>query len=109
MKNKLTNEILQLIANRFRILAEPLRLEILQSLGAKECSVSEIVSATGATQPNVSKHLRVMQEAGILKRRQEKNSVYYSVTDESIFSMCDTVCNSLKVQIENQSKIMAFA
>jgi len=109
MRKKLTNEILHLIANRFRVLAEPLRLEILQNLGAEERSVGEIVLATGATQPNVSKHLRVMQEAGILKRRQEKNSVYYSIADESIFAMCDTVCNSLKVQTENQSKIMALA
>lgn len=108
MKKKLTSEILELVANRFRVLAEPLRLEILQNLGNEEHSVGEIVLATGATQPNISKHLRVMQEAGILKRRQEKNSVYYSVADESIFSMCDTVCNSLKVQTENQSKIMAL-
>lgn len=109
MKKILTNEILALIANRFRVLAEPLRLEILHNLGNEERTVNEIVSATGASQPNVSKHLRVMQESGILKRRQEKNCVYYSVADDSIFSMCDTVCNSLKIQTEIQSKIMAFA
>lgn len=109
MKKNLTNEILALIANRFRVLADPLRLEILHNLGNEERTVNEIVSATGASQPNVSKHLRLMQESGILKRRQEKNCVYYAVADDSIFSMCDTVCNSLKVQIENQSKIMALA
>ena len=108
MKKKLTSEIIVLIANRFRVLAEPTRLEILHGLGTDECSVGEIVSMTGATQPNVSKHLRVMQGAGILKRRQEKNSVYYSVADESIFSMCDTVCSSLREQTENRSKIMAL-
>lgn len=109
MKKKLTSEIIGLIANRFRILAEPLRLEILHYLGSDERTVNEISVATGASQPNVSKHLRVMQDAGVLKRRQEKNNAFYSVADDSIFSMCDTVCNSLKMQTENKSKIMAFA
>lgn len=105
MEKKLTSEIIALVANRFRVLAEPTRLEILHGLDTDECSVGEIVSRIGATQPNVSKHLRVMQEAGILKKRQDKNLVYYSVADDSIFSMCDTVCNSLRVQTESQSKL----
>jgi ArsR family transcriptional regulator len=109
MKKKLPKEILELVAHRFRILGEPIRLEILQCLGENELMVTEIVSAIGASQPNVSKHLRVMLEAGILKRRQEKNCVYYSIADESIFLLCDTVCNSLKTLTENQSKIMSFA
>jgi ArsR family transcriptional regulator len=105
---KLSNEILSLVANRFRVLSEPLRLEILQCLGNEAKSVNQIVEATGASQPNVSKHLRVMQEAGILARRQEKNNVYYSVSDNSIFAMCDAVCGSLKEQVANQSKVMAM-
>lgn len=85
-----------------------MRLEILQALGEDELTVTEIVSAIGASQPNVSKHLRVMQEAGILNRRQEKNCVFYSIADESIFLLCDTVCNSLKMMTESKSKILSL-
>ena len=102
---KLSKEVLNLVANQFRVLGEPLRLEILQFLESGEKTVNEIVISTNASQPNVSKHLRVMQEAGILTRRQEKNSVFYSVADNSIFTMCETVCGSLKTKLENQSRV----
>ena len=103
---KLSNEILILVANQFRVLGEPLRLQILQFLEDGEKSVNQIVEETNSSQPNISKHLRVMQDAGILVRRQEKNNVFYSVADYSIFTMCETVCGSLKAKLENQSKIL---
>ncbi|MBX3242837.1 MAG: winged helix-turn-helix transcriptional regulator [Acidobacteria bacterium] len=106
---KLSNDVLILVANQFRVLAEPLRLQILQYLEDGERSVNEIVEATSASQPNISKHLRVMHEAGILDRRQEKNSAFYSVADQSIFTMCETVCGSLKTKTERQARIMAAA
>lgn len=106
---KLSNDVLVLVANQFRILAEPLRLQILQYLEDGERSVNEIVEATGTSQPNISKHLKVMYEAGILLRRQEKNSALYSVADNSIFTMCETVCGSLKRKAAEQAKLMATA
>ncbi len=102
---KLSKEILGLVANQFRVLAEPLRLEILQYLEDGEKTVNEIVLATKASQPNISKHLRVMLQAGILVKRQEKNNAYYSVADQTIFTMCETVCGSLKTKLKNQSKV----
>lgn len=93
-------ELLELVADRFKVLSEATRLQILQELQAGELSVTEIVSAIQAGQPNVSKHLRVLQEAGLVQRRQEGNSVYYRIADESIFTMCDAVCGSLKEQAE---------
>lgn len=103
---KLTKEILRLVANQFRVLAEPLRLEILQYLENEEKTVNEIVMATNASQPNISKHLRVMLEAGVLVKRQDKNNVFYSVADHTIFTMCETVCGSLKIKLRNQSKVL---
>lgn len=103
----LTNEIIEMVASQFRVLSEPLRLQILQNLQSGELSVNQIVEATKASQPNISKHLRVMQQAGILLRRQEKNTVYYAVADDSIFTMCEIVCGSLKKQIEGRSKMLA--
>lgn len=89
-------EALPLVANRFKVLAEPLRLRILQSLETGELSVNEITEAVESTQSNVSKHLKLLQDTGLVGRRQEGNTVYYSIADESVFALCDLVCNSLR-------------
>lgn len=78
------------------MLSDPMRLQILHALNRGEMSVMEIVGATGASQPNVSKHMRLLQDAGLVTRRQQGNSAYYRIADESIFEMCDVVCDSLK-------------
>jgi DNA-binding transcriptional ArsR family regulator len=111
MKNKkqaLTPEALELVAARFKVLAEPLRLNILQCLQDGEMSVSEITEAVDSTQPNVSKHLKMLQDAGIVARRQSGNNVYYSVADETIFQLCDVVCSSLRKRLEKQSGALSF-
>jgi ArsR family transcriptional regulator len=92
---ELTDEALEMIAARFRMLAEPMRLKILHALGDVEMSVSELVEATGAGQANVSKHLALLLEAGVVARRKEGLMVYYRVSDATIFDLCDAVCSSL--------------
>src|SRR5574341_895907 len=91
----MTVEALQFVAARFKILADPLRLRILHTLQDGERSVTAITEAVGATQPNVSKHLKILQEAGFLARRQDGNTVYYAIADRSVFALCDLVCSSL--------------
>ena len=88
-------EALQLVAARFKVLSDPMRLRILQVLETGETSVSALSEAVESTQPNVSKHLKLMQEAGMLARRQEGNTVYYSISDPTVFELCDVVCSSL--------------
>jgi DNA-binding transcriptional ArsR family regulator len=91
----LTEEAFALIAGRFRALAEPMRLKLLHELGDLELSVSELVEATGAGQANVSKHLALMLDAGLVSRRKDGLKVFYRVADPSIFDMCEAVCSSL--------------
>ena len=79
-------EALKLVAARFKVLSDPMRLRILQELQTGEMSVTALTEAVESTQPNVSKHLRTLQEAGLLARRQEGNTVYYSIADPTIFS-----------------------
>ena len=98
-------EALNLVAERFKILAEPLRLRILQALEEGERSVTEITATVESTQPNVSKHLKTLQDAGLLARRQEGNTVFYQVADETVFELCDVVCASLKAHLATQSAI----
>jgi DNA-binding transcriptional ArsR family regulator len=94
-RKELSDEALDLIAARFRLLAEPMRLRLLHTLGDREMSVSELVEATGAGQANVSKHLGLLADAHIVGRRKEGLNTYYRVTDESIFTLCEDVCSSL--------------
>ncbi len=103
----LSIEALELIANRFKILSEPIRLRILQTLQDGEKSVTELTEAVETSQPNVSKHLKILQDAGVVKRNQQGNTVYYSIADESIFTLCETVCSSLEMRLRNQAEIFA--
>lgn len=79
------------IAGRFRILGEPLRLRLLFQLKEGEVSVTELSLRLATTQPNVSKHLKVLLNAGIVRRRQFKNSAFYSLADQSVFALCREV------------------
>lgn len=88
-------EALQLVAGRFKVLSDPMRLRILQVLECGETGVSALAESVESTQPNVSKHLKTMQDAGLLARRQEGNTVYYSIADPTVFDLCEVVCNSL--------------
>ena len=110
MPNKnLSIEAIELIANRFKILSEPIRLRILQTLQDGEKSVTELTETVETSQPNVSKHLKILQDAGIVKRNQQGNTVYYSIADESIFTLCETVCSSLETRLKNQAEIFALS
>lgn len=94
-----------LVASRFKVLSEPLRLQILQHLEQGESSVNAIAEAVRATQPNVSKHLKILQDEDLIARRQEGNTVFYRIADPSVFELCRVVCGSLKENLSNRAAI----
>jgi len=98
---------IDMVAARFRILGEPLRIRIIQELQDGEKNVSELVAAVGSTQPNVSKHLRILQEAGIVGRRQDGNLVYCYITDDSVLHLCDAVCSSVGERLSRDARLAA--
>jgi ArsR family transcriptional regulator len=98
-------EALGLVAGRFKVLAEPLRLQILQYLQGGEASVTDVTRAVESTQPNISKHLKILQEEGLVSKRQQGNTVFYMIADPSIFDLCDLVCGSLKAKFIERSEI----
>lgn len=102
---QMSGEAIELVADRFKVLSEPLRLKILQLLQDGERSVTELTALTGTSQPNISKHLKLMQSAGILSREQRGNTVFYSIADETIFTLCDVVCGSLSDRLKTQAGI----
>jgi len=101
-KKELSDAALQLIAERFKVLAEPMRLKILHALWDGERTVGGIMAATHALQANVSKHLGVLQQAGLVSRRKDGLNVYYRVCDETVFALCEAVCASLHDRLAGQ-------
>lgn len=71
-------------AKLFRGLSDPKRLAVLKTLRSGELCVSDIVSATGMSQPNVSGHLACLRDCGLVASRQDGRSVFYSLADESM-------------------------
>jgi len=92
----LPDELVELIAERFRALGEPTRIKLLDRLREGEATVLELTRIVGTTEQNVSKHLGVLQRTGIVTRRRQGNFSYYSIADEAVFALCEVVCGSLR-------------
>lgn len=99
LPHPLPEDLAELIARRFRVLGEPLRIRALDLLRDRELSVNALADKLGAGQQNVSKHLAVLADAGMLTRRKDGNHVYYRIADEGVFALCEQVCGSVQVQL----------
>ncbi len=95
---QLSDEALTLIARRFSALSDRTRLKLLRALFDGEQSVGALVTATNGTQANISRHLQTLTDAGILARRKKGLQVFYSISDPTIFDLCELVCGSLEKQ-----------
>jgi DNA-binding transcriptional ArsR family regulator len=105
----LPDDLVELIADRFRALAEPTRIKLLDRLRKGEATVLELTALVGTTQQNVSKHLNLLQHAGIGTRRRQGNFAYYRIVDETVFALCEAVCGSLRDRFETLGRITAEA
>ncbi len=105
----LPDELVELIARRFRVIGEPMRIKLLDHLRVGEATVLALTDAVGASQQNVSKHLGVLHDAGIVARRKEGTQVYYRVVDAGVFELCETVCGSVQRQVAELNAIFEGA
>jgi DNA-binding transcriptional ArsR family regulator len=96
-------EALGLVAERFRALSDATRLEILQHLETGDRTVGEIVEAVGTSQPNVSKHLRVLEQVGFVRRTAQGNAVVCSIADPTVSEICDAVCRGARARLRAQA------
>ena len=106
-RHPLPDDLIELIARRFRVLADPKRIKLLDLLREEEASVQELTETIGSTQQNVSKHLGVLLQAGIVGRRKIGNYAHYSIADEGVFALCEDVCGSLAEQLESLREVVA--
>jgi len=97
------------IAQRFRLLGDPLRLRLLHLMAKGERAVGDLVTETGAGQANVSKHLALLLREGLVSRRKQGLQVFYAVQDPRVFELCDVVCGGLNEHLERELKAIEDA
>lgn len=96
---------LLLIAERFKALAEPSRLDILHALKGGERTVTEILDETGLGQANASKHLQVLFGAGFVERRKDGVTTCYRLADKDVLRLCELMCGRLEKEVVQQREV----
>jgi DNA-binding transcriptional ArsR family regulator len=103
----LPDALIELIAQRFRVIGEPMRIRILDHLRGGSATVTELREALETSQQNVSKHLGVLHQAGIVRRKKRGNHVAYSIADQSVFDLCEQVCGGLRRRMAQLDGVLA--
>jgi DNA-binding transcriptional ArsR family regulator len=100
----LPDEALVQVAAYFRALSEPTRLQILNLLRQGERSVGELAQLCGYSSANISRHLALMTQHGLVARESRGNSAIYTIADGSVYALCDLVCGSIARQFERTAR-----
>ncbi|RUT03075.1 transcriptional regulator [Dulcicalothrix desertica PCC 7102] len=96
--------VIEAVADYFKVLSEVSRLEILTCLKSGRMNVMEIASATGLGQANLSKHLKVLTQAGVLSRQSQGTSAFYEIADPIIFELCELACERISERVQQQAQ-----
>ena len=99
----LSRKALELIGTRLKVLSDPTRLQLLQALQDGELNVSQLVEIAGSTQANVSKHLAVLADSMMVGRRRSGSNVFYYISDDSIFQICNLMCRKLQAEVDQRA------
>lgn len=103
--SKLDEKALDYVAKYFKALAEPMRLKVLNALQDGEKNVSQLTEISGGTQANVSKHLSLLDQYGLVKRESRGTCVFYSIADPSVYQLCELVCGQIGARMSQQADI----
>ena len=93
-------DALGLVAAYFQTLSEPTRLQVLNLLREQERSVGELAQLCGSSAANVSRHMALLAQQGLVRREARGNSVFYAIADESVYALCDLVCGSIAQRLD---------
>jgi DNA-binding transcriptional ArsR family regulator len=102
----LPDQLVELIAQRFRVLGEPMRIKLLDRLRDGEATVGELQQALGASQQNVSRHLGVLLQAGVVSRTKDGTSSVFAIADQGVFELCEQVCGGLRRQLSELDALL---
>lgn len=103
----LPEPLVELIAQRFRVIGEPMRIRLLDVLRDGPLTINELAERLGATQQNVSKHAGVLAQAGIVGREKDGNRVRCFIADETIFELCELVCGGMRQQVAELDQLLS--
>ena len=105
-QHPLADPLVDLIAQRFRVLAEPMRIKLLDQLREGDATVGELQARLGASQQNISKHLGILNNAGMVTRTKDGNHARYSIADEGVFELCEQVCGGVRRQLDELDALL---
>ena len=108
LSHPLPDEVVELIARQFRVLGEPVRIRLLERLRDGEATVAELTAVIGASQQNVSRHLGVLLQAGIVARRKQGTASLYRIADEAVFDLCEQVCQGVERRVSELGGLLAL-
>ena len=103
-KPLLSDTALELVALRFRALSEPMRLKLLNVMMQGEHTVGQLVEASGSGQANVSKHLAMLRDAGMIGMRKEGLSTWCYIADPVVNELCEMMCRRLREEMEAKAR-----
>jgi DNA-binding transcriptional ArsR family regulator len=106
LPHPLPEPVVELVARRFRVIGEPMRIRILDRLRDGEMSVLELADTLDSSQQNVSKHLGMLHDAGIVSRRRDGTHAYYAIADQSVLDLCEQVCGGLQRQFADLARLV---
>jgi DNA-binding transcriptional ArsR family regulator len=106
LPHPLPDPLIELIAQRFKVLGEPTRLKLLDRLRDGDATVGELQEALGASQQNISKHLGILRDAGMVERTRNGTQVRYTIGDPTVFELCEQVCGGARRQLEQLEAIL---
>ena len=101
--DQMPDESLREVASYFQVLSEPTRLKILNLLRNNERNVGELAQLCGFSAANISRHLALMTQHGLVVRESRGTSVYYRMADESIYALCDLVCGNIARHLQRSA------
>lgn len=111
MPGTIPDAFLDLMAEKFRMLSDATRLAILRALMQGERNVSQVVDETGRGQANVSKHLKLLLEGGLVARRKQGLQVFYRIDDPIVERLCSLVCETIareaRDEVDRQKKLLS--
>jgi DNA-binding transcriptional ArsR family regulator len=102
----LPDDLIDLIARRFRVLGEPMRIKLLDHLRGGPATVGELQAATASSQQNVSKHLGMLYDAGLVSRSKDGTFVRYEIADQGVFDLCEQICGGLRRQLDELDRLL---
>ncbi|HLH64427.1 MAG TPA: metalloregulator ArsR/SmtB family transcription factor [Solirubrobacteraceae bacterium] len=106
LQHPLPEPLIELVAQRFRVLGEPMRIRLLDRLRDGDATVSELQEALGASQQNVSKHLGILHAAGMVTRTKHGTHARYSISDPTVFDLCEQVCGGVRRRVAELEAIL---